>query len=89
MSNTIDVCQTGYDYEQFQLNALENENIKLKKQFEIATKILKEYANEENWDDCRSYNFYTDDVNLVEKAQFREKGYEPAKKAIEEMESVK
>ena len=41
MSNTIDVCQTGYDYEQFQLNELENENMKLKKQLEIATKALK------------------------------------------------
>ena len=41
MSNTIDVCQTGYDYEQFQLNELENENMKLKKQLEIATRALK------------------------------------------------
>ena len=42
MSNTIDTCQTGYDYEQFQLNELENENMKLKKKLEIATKALKE-----------------------------------------------
>jgi hypothetical protein len=40
MSNTIDFCPTGYDYEQFQLNTLENENMKLKKQLEIATKAL-------------------------------------------------
>ena len=42
MSNTIDACQTGYDYEQFQLNELENENMKLKRQLEIAIKALKE-----------------------------------------------
>lgn len=41
MSNTIDFCQTGYDYEQFLLNELENENMKLKKKLEIATKALK------------------------------------------------
>ena len=50
MSNTIDVCQTGYDYEQYQLNELENENIKLKKQLEIATKALnKAYNDMEYW----------------------------------------
>jgi len=48
MSNTIDVCQTGYDYEQFQLNELENENMKLKKQLEIATKALKKIKSPEN-----------------------------------------
>lgn len=89
MSNTIDVCQTGYDYEQFQINELENENMKLKKQLVIATKALKEYAEEGNWDDCRSYNFYIDDMDLVEKAQFGEKGYELANKALKEMEGVK
>lgn len=47
MSNTIDVCQTGYDYEQFQLNELENENMKLKKQLEIATKALKKIKRPE------------------------------------------
>lgn len=46
MSNTIDVCQTGYDYEQFQLNELENENMKLKKQLAIATNALKDIVKE-------------------------------------------
>jgi len=50
MSNTIDVCQTGYDYEQFQLNELENENMKLKKQLAIATKALNTAYNDmEYW----------------------------------------
>lgn len=48
MSNTIDVCETGYDYEQFQMNELENENMKLKKQLEIATKALKEFKKAED-----------------------------------------
>lgn len=34
MSNTIDVCQTGYDYEQFQLNELESENMKLREKLD-------------------------------------------------------
>lgn len=38
----MDVCPTGYDYEQYQLSELEYENMRLKKQLEIATKALKE-----------------------------------------------
>ena len=41
MSNTIDFCETGYDYEQYQLNELENENMKLKEQLSEANEILK------------------------------------------------
>lgn len=44
MSNTIDVCQTGYDYEQYQLNELENDNMKLKKKLDIAVKALREIS---------------------------------------------
>ena len=39
----IDMCPTGYDYEQYQLSELVNESMKLKKQLEIATKALKKY----------------------------------------------
>lgn len=50
MSNIIDFCPTGYDYEQYQLNELENENMKLKKQLEIAVKALnKAYNDMEYW----------------------------------------
>ena len=55
--NTIDFCQTGYDYEQYQLNELVNENMKLKKKLDIAVKALKEYA-EDGW--------YTADQALIE-----------------------
>ena len=58
MSNTIDVCQTGYDYEQFQLNELENENMKLKKKLEIATKVLKAMVGDpptDDFSDCDTY----------------------------------
>jgi len=41
MSNTIDVCQTGYDYEQFRMNELENENMKLREQLKEAKEALK------------------------------------------------
>lgn len=44
MSNTLDVCQTGYDYERYQLNELENDNMKIKNQLSIATKALHYYA---------------------------------------------
>ena len=53
MSNTIDVCPTGYDYEQYQLNELVNENMKLKKQLEIAIKALKEISHWSPWKDER------------------------------------
>lgn len=46
--NTIiktDVCSTGYDYEQYQLNELENENMKLRRKLEIATRALKKYES--------------------------------------------
>ena len=41
MSDLIDVCETSYDYEQFQMNELENENMKLKEQLAEANEILK------------------------------------------------
>lgn len=73
MSNAIDVCQTGYDYEQFLLNELEDENMKLKKKLDIAVKALKSYANKKNW---RVDNMW--DVTYY--------GYKPAQEALKEME---
>lgn len=64
------------------------ENMNLKRKLDIATKVLKEYANEENWDDIRSYNFAIYDTYFFEKAEFREKGYEPAQKALKEIDLV-
>ena len=49
MKYTMDVCPTGYDYEQYQLNELVNENMKLKKQLEIATRALKKYESATGW----------------------------------------
>ena len=43
MSDSLDVCQTGYDYEQFQINELENENMKLKEQLLKEIEILEQY----------------------------------------------
>lgn len=77
MSNTIDVCQTGYDYEQYQLNELENDNMKLREKLDIATKALKEYENKQNWD-IRGVSFMK-----------YNKGFTIAKKALKEMEGVK
>lgn len=63
MSKTIDYCPTGYDYEQYQLNELENENMKLKKQLAIVTKaledIVKDYdRNGPCEEDCVGYYMY-------------------------------
>lgn len=52
MNNTLDVCQTGYDYEQHQLNELENENMKLKKKLELAVEALKFYTLEDSYVSC-------------------------------------
>lgn len=76
MSNTIDVCQTGYDYEQYQLNELENENIKLKKQLAISTKALNDIRDV--W------------VNNPSKFSYIARiANRKAKIALEEMEGVK
>ena len=76
MSNTIDVCQTGYDYEQFQLNALENENMKLKKQLAISTKALNDIRDV--WANNPSQFSYIARI-----------ANRKAKTALEEMEGVK
>ena len=57
MSDTIDVCQTGYDYEQFQLNALENENMKLKEQLTEANEIIKGFS--------KLYEVYPDGNGII------------------------
>ena len=81
MSNTIDICQTGYDYEQFQLNELENENMKLKKQLEIATRALEKIKNPEN----NYLDYIIDkDGNKIDLHSIK-----VATKALKEMEGVK
>lgn len=82
MSNTIDTCQTGYDYEQFQLNELENENMKLKKKLEIATKALIDYANSDEWELVDSKNVYWSRKRFPYPWRI-------AGKALKEMEGVK
>ena len=57
MSDTIDVCQTGYDYEQFQLNELENENMKLKEQITEANEIIKGFS--------KLYEVYPDGNGII------------------------
>ena len=57
MSDTIDVCQTGYDYEQFQLNELENENMKLKEQLTEANEIIKGFS--------KLYEVYPDGNGII------------------------
>ena len=57
MSDTIDVCQTGYDYEQFQLNAWENENMKLKEQLTEANEIIKGFS--------KLYEVYPDGNGII------------------------
>lgn len=75
MKYTIDMCQTGYDYEQYQLNELVNENMKLKKKLEIATRALEYYMLEDAYMSC-----YGNPVNPNPMV---------ARKALKEMEGVK
>lgn len=56
----------------------------LEKKLAIATKALKKYADYGNWWGCLD-----EDDNIVEEGMFRERGYEPAKEALKEMEGVK
>lgn len=71
----IDMCSTGYDYEQYQLSELENENMKLKNKIAIATKALEKYKEDYFFTEYggRSTNPYPD----------------IARKALKEMEGVK
>ena len=84
MSNIIDVCQTGYDYEQFQLNELENENIKLKKKLKIATKALKKYQEAIN----RFKKDPMDNIIMLAHQLIYDIDID-SKKALKEMEGVK
>ena len=57
MSNTLDACQTGYDYEQYQMNELENENMKLKEQIAEANEIIKGFS--------KLYEVYPDGNGII------------------------
>lgn len=63
--------------------------IELEKKLEIATKALKLYADDGNWCNCLSWNGFIEDNEVVKDGQFGENGYEPAQKALKEMEGVK
>lgn len=52
--------------------------IELEKKLEIAVQVLKEYANENSWVDCR--HTYNDKVYRA--AFFFSQGYKPAEKAL-------
>lgn len=63
VKNVVDACQTGYDYEQDQLNKLENENMELKKQLVIVKRALKDIIEDYNdygpcEGDCVGYDMY-------------------------------
>lgn len=57
MSGSLDVCETGYDYEQFQMNELENENMKLKEQIAEANEIIKGFS--------KLYEVYPDGNGII------------------------
>lgn len=72
MSNTIDICETGYNYEQFQMNELENENMKLKEQLAEAEKTLKsiqkDFERNKACDkDCVGFCMYYSVINYFKK----------------------
>lgn len=65
---------------------LQEENIKLKKQLEIATKALEKYADNENWIDA-----YCDDGNydvLYVKGLLNSFGYETAENALNKIKQI-
>ena len=61
---------------------------RLQKKLDIAVKALKEYADEGSWCDCLSWNGWMEDSEVVCGGQFGENGFEPAQKALKEMEEV-
>ncbi|MBO7696898.1 MAG: NUMOD4 motif-containing HNH endonuclease [Methanobrevibacter sp.] len=64
----------------------------MEKKLEIATKALKDYAEEGNWCDCSDWNdmvYQNDLVRCCENGMFGKDGFKPAQKALKEMEGVK
>ena len=80
----IDMCPTGYDYEQYQLSELENEHIKLKTQLGIATKALREIRK-------RIEDFNDDPMNKIGFMAYGtlHECLKESKKALKEMKDVK
>lgn len=56
--------------------------IELEKKLSIAIEVLKFYANENSWIDCR--NKYNDEI--YQEALFFSKGFEEAQQALKEIE---
>lgn len=67
------------------IGALKQENMKLKKQLEIAEKALEEYAKKDLWDDC----YVEDFVNSHPKCAFYSDGYKIAEDALFEIKLIK
>ena len=62
---------------------------KLQKRLEIATKVLKEYANEENWRTATTIintDYFEYECSMY---GLKDSGFEEAQRALKEMEGVK
>lgn len=85
--NVIAVISPVPSYEEYK--QLVSKTEQLEKKLDIATKALELYADDGNWCNCLSWNGFMEDNEVVEDGQFGEYGYEPARKALKEMEGVK
>ena len=66
----------------------DDEIAKLQKKLDIAIKTLGLYADKGNWCDCLSWNGWMEESSVVNCGQFGENGFEPAQKALKEIELV-
>lgn len=61
---------------------------RLEKQLDVATKALNLYADKGNWCNCLSWDGFMEDNEVVCDGQFGENGFEPAQKALKEIDLV-
>lgn len=79
---------SGYEIKRLQnlLEMSEKEHYKTLQQLAIATKALREYADENSWVDCKTVD---DDFEYIErKCAWYTDGYEPAQKALKDIDLV-
>lgn len=79
VQNNTFICEytcANYDFDN------EKKISDLEEKLRIATKTLEKYAEKENWQDCRTNEWYPEDSHTVELGLFAENGYTAAEQTL-------
>lgn len=74
--NNIDCGKAGYKTDR---------EIELEKKLEIAVKALEEYANQDNWTNCLTF----EDVDIVDLGLYGYYGFTEAEEALAKIKEIK